>query len=140
MLQGIPGNSHQSEEQTEGSLDIPWLESYLAEMACIRAGGWFDGRADADAFGRTGLPDPVIMTCRIVACGGKIGKLTCRLVERSRRGGDGRLLRIGPGTSAVSTARDWEFNAELLMLFERKQIGASPGMRINENVANGGFQ
>ena len=33
-------------------------------------------------FDRTGLPDPLIMTFRIVALGGKITNLTCRLAER----------------------------------------------------------
>jgi hypothetical protein len=33
-------------------------------------------------FDRTGLPDPLIMTFRIAAQGGKITKLTCRLAER----------------------------------------------------------
>jgi hypothetical protein len=33
-------------------------------------------------FDRTGLPDPLIMTFQIVAVGGKITKLTCRLAER----------------------------------------------------------
>jgi hypothetical protein len=33
-------------------------------------------------FDRTGLPDPLIMTFHIVALGGKISKLTCRLAER----------------------------------------------------------
>ena len=33
-------------------------------------------------FDRTGLPDPLIMTFQIVALGGKITKLTCRLAER----------------------------------------------------------
>jgi hypothetical protein len=31
-------------------------------------------------FDRTGLPDPLIMTFQIVALGGKITKVTCRLV------------------------------------------------------------
>ncbi len=34
------------------------------------------------SFDRTGLPDPLIMTFRIAATGGKITKLTCRLAER----------------------------------------------------------
>ena len=33
-------------------------------------------------FDRTGLPDPLIMTFYIVALGGRITKLTCRLAER----------------------------------------------------------
>jgi hypothetical protein len=33
-------------------------------------------------FDRTGLPDPLIMTFRIEAPGGKITNLTCRLAER----------------------------------------------------------
>jgi SnoaL-like domain len=33
-------------------------------------------------FDRTGLPDPLIMTFQIMAVGGKITKVTCRLAER----------------------------------------------------------
>ncbi len=46
-------------------------------------------------FDRTGLPDPLIMTFHIVALGGKIAKLTCRLAERWCPG-DARLSEPFP--------------------------------------------